>query len=58
MEHRKLFVRQFQKKIAQAPQFLKNAPVVINVSALADENIDFKKTEANCRRCWLTSRGN
>ena len=31
------------EKIAQAPQFLKNAPVVINVSALADENIDFKK---------------
>lgn len=39
----KVIRQAISEKIAQAPQFLKNAPVVINVSALADDNIDFKK---------------
>ncbi|OAT38885.1 septum site-determining protein MinC [Proteus myxofaciens] len=39
----KVIRQAISEKIAQAPQFLKNAPVVINVSAIADQDIDFKK---------------
>lgn len=39
----KVIRQAISEKIAQAPQFLKNAPVVINVSALVDQNIDFIK---------------